>query len=215
MRLALGSDVRHVVMLRDPVERLHAAFWAGHHYGARYGYSEEGFAAFVNETISDWHNCVSKFSRDECVLAFEANSKEQEMVYYHADQLVKGCYSVYLRQWQAAFGKENVLVLRLEDWTRMGEEGGPLHRLGVSRGLRRIFAHLGLDEPPADVWSNMLAMDVARGSHAREATPQRAAPADIDPAVRARVAAFYDEFDRELDELLEPGFSNWRTPLSL
>jgi len=141
-------------------------------------------------------------------------------VYYHADQLVKGAYSVYLRQWQAAFGADNVLVLRLEDWARMAEspaereEAGPSGRLGVARGLRRILQHLGLPQPPAEAWAAMLAPAPARGSHPREATPQRSPPERIDAAVRARVDAFYAPFDAELAELTLPGFSDWKRPLS-
>lgn len=78
MRLATGGGVKHVVMLRDPTERLHAAFWAGHHYGARYGFSEEGFAAFANETLADFAACAAAHERDACVLAFEAQGKKQE-----------------------------------------------------------------------------------------------------------------------------------------
>lgn len=32
MRRAMGRNIRLIVMLRDPVDRLHAAFWAGDHY---------------------------------------------------------------------------------------------------------------------------------------------------------------------------------------
>jgi hypothetical protein len=40
MRLAMGANVRLIVLLRDPVERLHAAFWAHDHYRSKYGGSE-------------------------------------------------------------------------------------------------------------------------------------------------------------------------------
>lgn len=84
VRLALGGGVRHVVLLRDPVERLHAAFWAGHHYHARYGASEAGFAAFANETLADFAACErAGHGRDGCALAFEAWGKEQEAAYFH------------------------------------------------------------------------------------------------------------------------------------
>ena len=203
MRLALGSNVKLIVMLRDPVERLHAAFWAGHHYHARYGASEEGFAAFANETLNDFALCASSHGRDECVLAFEAWGKPQEAVYFHADQLVKGAYSVFMKSWLAAFPKEDLLVLRLEDYAQ--DVGGT---------LSKVFSHLGLAQPSADVFNSMLALPIARGSHPREATPQRSPPERIDAAVRARVAAFYRPFDLELEAMLgKPGFAEWHTPM--
>ena len=130
-------------------------------------------------------------------------------------QLVKGAYSVYLKEWLAAFPQEDVLVLRLEDYARMAvgtaeeSEAGPSGRLGVRRTLQRLFSHLGLHEPSAEVWMAMLSLPIARGSHPREATPQRSPPERIDSTVRAQAAAFYAPFDAELDVLLQPGFSDW------
>lgn len=135
---------------------------------------------------------------------------------------------LYLRQWLAAFPPGAVLVLRLEDYAALAStpaemaEAGPSGRLGAARALRRVFDHLGLPQPPAAAageaaggwWAAALGAPVARGSHPREATPQRSPPAGIDPAVRSRVAAFYAPFDAELEALLGVnGFARWHTPL--
>jgi hypothetical protein len=80
MRLAMGANVKLVVLLRDPVERLHAAFWGGDHYLAKYGKDEPGFAAFVNDTLNAFEDChvAGGHTPEECVLAFEAWSQTQE-----------------------------------------------------------------------------------------------------------------------------------------
>ncbi len=58
MRLAMGATIKLVVMLRDPVLRLHAAFWGGDHYLNKYGRSEEGFAQFAEDTLTDFAVCA-------------------------------------------------------------------------------------------------------------------------------------------------------------
>ena len=58
LRLALGANVKLVVLLRDPVERLHASFWGGDHYLNKYGKTEAGFAAFARESMAAFANCT-------------------------------------------------------------------------------------------------------------------------------------------------------------
>lgn len=210
MRLAMGTNIKLVVMLRDPVERLHAAFWGGHHYHHRYGANESGFAAFALQSLADFRECLDGgHTAEECVLAFEAWSATQEQVYYHDDQLTKSVYSVFLKQWLAAFPREDVLVLRLEDYAQDG---------GVARALKAVFRHLGLtEEVPPEAWRQMLEAPITRGSHPREGatccpTPLRAPPEGIDPAVRATLQAFFAPFGQELETLLgEPGFADWHS----
>ncbi len=254
MRLAYGPNIKLVIMLRDPVERLHASFWGGDHYLNKYGKDEAGFAAFVDDTLAAFAACVEGgHTREECVMAFEAWSQTQEdgapccvvcarcerassqnradapasaasplsSVFYHCDQLAKGAYSVFLRRWLAAFPKSDVLVLRLEDYIRVNDaatadtpvdEGGPSGRVGVARTLKALHRHLGLDAPDEGAWAAMVAAPVARATpaHDRFGAGSRAEPADIDAAVRARVKAFYDPFDAELEALLgAPGFADW------
>ena len=158
-------------------------------------------------------------------------------MFFHCDQLVKGAYSVYLRRWLHAFPRRDVLVLRLEDYARRAGDanataaaagsaetaggldlsGGPSGREGVARALAAVQAHLGLDPAPAGTWQAMVAAPVARGHRPHDdpyyegGRPEDSA--DIEPALRAKIAAFYAPFDAELDELLgEPGFSDWHTP---
>ena len=41
---------------------------------------------------------------------------DYEDVFYHADQLIKGMYSVFMSDWLEAFPREAVLVVRAEDY---------------------------------------------------------------------------------------------------
>jgi len=59
---ALYSEAqpKFIVMLREPVARLHSAFWFYGHYWERYGgKSAEGFAAFVHEQVQGYR-CVGR-----------------------------------------------------------------------------------------------------------------------------------------------------------
>ncbi len=58
LRLAMGPNVKLVVILRDPVERLHAAFWGLDHYLMKYGKTEAGFAAFASDSLQAFATCT-------------------------------------------------------------------------------------------------------------------------------------------------------------
>lgn len=203
MRLAMGANVRLIALVRDPVERFHAAFWAHDHYRSKYGVTEAGFAEFARYSLAEFAQCVEggERTRDECVLAYEAWGQREEDTFYHCDQLLKSAYAVYVRSWLHAFPGGELLVLRLEDYARPG---------GVAAALRAVQRHLGLQEPDEAVAAAMLSAAVTRATPPRERFPERAPPEAIDPAVRASLRAFYDPFDRELEQLLgRPGFADW------
>ena len=204
MRLAMGANVRLIVLLRDPVERFHAAFWAHDHYRGKYGASEAGFAEFARYSLEEFAKCTQggNRTRDECVLAYEAWGQREEDTFYHCDQLLKSVYSVYMRSWLHAFPGGELLVLRLEDYARPG---------GVAAALDAVQRHLGLEPPDAPIAAAMLSAAVTRATSPRERFPERAPPDEIDLAVRAKLRAFFQPFDEELEQLLgRPGFADWQ-----
>ena len=52
IRRATGRNVRLVVLLRDPVERLHVSFWHHEHYRKKYGATAEGFTVYARRGAS-------------------------------------------------------------------------------------------------------------------------------------------------------------------
>lgn len=87
LRAAHGANVKLMVLLRNPVDRLHAAFWHYEHYGRQYGASEEGFTKYALEMVAAVQGCLAAgLSEALCVTAFEANGPTYEAVFYHADQ---------------------------------------------------------------------------------------------------------------------------------
>jgi hypothetical protein len=155
----------------------------------------------VDYSLESFEACASKHTRDGCVLALEAWGQEQEDVFYHCDQLLKGAYSVYMRSWLHAFPSGELLVLRLEDYARPG---------GVQAALDAVQRHLGLAAPDAAAAAAMATAEIARASSPRSRFLERVPPERIAPAVRAKLRAFYDPFDAELEQLMgKPGFADW------
>lgn len=104
-------------------------------------------------------------------------------------------------------------MLRLEDYARIDNAtsaAGP-QRTGVQRALAAVQAHLGLGAPGEGAGAVMAAAPVTRGAPPHERTPARAEALDgIRPDVVAKLRAFYDPLDKELEQLLgKPGFADW------
>ncbi|KAG2432485.1 hypothetical protein HXX76_008830 [Chlamydomonas incerta] len=128
---------RMIVMLRNPVERLYSAFWRYSHYNTKYGNTVEGFAAFVDEQLSALKRCQARAAPDaatSCLLHFETWGLQEERVFFHADQLLRGVYSVYLDAWFKYFDRRQFLVIKSEDYF-----ADPLPT------YRRALSFLGLD----------------------------------------------------------------------
>eukprot|EP00755_Sulcionema_specki_P013716 Sspe_Gene.54726::Locus_30175_Transcript_1_1_Confidence_1.000_Length_1092::g.54726::m.54726/K08106/CHST15; N-acetylgalactosamine 4-sulfate 6-O-sulfotransferase len=70
--------VRLIVMVRDPVERVHSSFWFYDHYKVRYGASPEGFLRYVKDQVAGWGNCTAKFGVARCAEEFETLGSEFE-----------------------------------------------------------------------------------------------------------------------------------------
>lgn len=162
MRRALGRNVKMIVMLREPAERMHAAFWALDHYQHKYGATEEGFEAYVEDSLKEFEMCRKKYSLEECVFAFEAMDQENEDVFYHCDQLLKSLYLPFVDGWVAAFPRNDILFLRTEDLIK-----------DTPATMTLVLKHLGLEHPPADVFEKMVTMEETRGSKNRSEMPAR------------------------------------------
>lgn len=93
-------DLKVVVLLREPAERLWIAFWKYRQFPDRYGSSATGFGYYFGNQSAAWHDCTRDFGTQACALRFEGNGPDQAGVFYHCDQLIKGMYSEFLGEWQ-------------------------------------------------------------------------------------------------------------------
>ena len=130
LRAAHGEHARFVVMLRDPVERFHAAFWTYDQYMNYYGHfnrtfqpvpgmpraTEASFSLYANECLDNVERCLGEgYNERECFEAYEALTPLNEKTFYHLDQLLKSIHSHWMAGWLQAFPRSSFLVLRLED----------------------------------------------------------------------------------------------------
>jgi len=243
MRAVYGTTdlPRLVVLLREPSERLHSAFYEYPQYRMRYGDGEPGYTAFVEEQIGAFEQCVdrqvaraaaagsniisSRGGSDSsrrgraggggvataaasgtevatgrvaavrrCALLFESLGYKEETVYFHTDQILRGLYSIFLKDWLELWPSERVLVVLFEDWVTKPRET-----------LARVTSFLGLQtaagpsdvEADDDLWAKMKEAEQHHPSLiARHTPPEETA---------ARSAAFFAPFNIELGELMGLG----------
>ena len=115
MRALYGSRVRIISALRNPVDRLETAFWAHRHYPLKYGASANGLHAYIREQTEAFLTCERTHGVRRCAYMYELLDRKYADVFFHADQIIRGMYEPFVRDWHAAFGAEALLVLRVEE----------------------------------------------------------------------------------------------------
>lgn len=101
-------------------------------------------------------------------------------------------YSLQLRRWALHFPPESILVVRTED---MGADDAS-RREAVYKG---ILAFLGLEQPGADVWRQMMLETVKN----QRPGPVGKVPATCPPNLRRRLDRIYDPLRRDLELVLQ------------
>ena len=113
--LADAHQPKLIVLLRNPIDRLHSAYYQYHHYNNKYGNNAEGFLAYCKEQIGAMKKCEARgFSPEAVALYFEALGTEEEVLFFHADQIIRGMYALFLEQWLRYFPKGVIKVVRSE-----------------------------------------------------------------------------------------------------
>jgi len=131
-----GDRAKLLVVLRSPVHRIRTAFYGHVHYSKRYGKGGEGFSAYVTEQVEGWRACVRRYGATRCAIHFEQLGREQAGVFFHADQIIRGLYSIFLRDWLRAFPKR-LLAIRIEDFIEHERRADVLQRAWLHLGLGR------------------------------------------------------------------------------
>lgn len=118
----LSPNTKFIIMLRDPIRRLHSDF----HYWHFDGTSSEDFHRQVLESIGQLNDCTQKYSLRNCV--FDRT--------FHCNVTVRlhlGMYWVFLQEWLKVFPKDQFLILRMENFIKDSKST-----------LKRIFKFLEL-----------------------------------------------------------------------
>jgi len=185
-----------IVLLRDPVERLHTAYFNYHHYQAKYGRTEKGFSTYAQEMVDHVKDCLRHHTEIDCVTAFEALSPAFEATFYHADQVLKSLYAPFMEGWMKAF-PGGVLPIRLEDFSSGNQAA-------LADVLKQAVQHLGLSPLEEPVLASMLAMPVKTQGEAHLRVNRRT----MEPATRFMLREFYAPYNLRLAHLL--GDEKWR-----
>ena len=191
MKALYGPRVKVISALRNPVDRLETSFWSHRHYPAKYGANPHGFQRYIEEQGGAFENCAAKHGARRCAYLFELLGPEQGEVFFHCDQIIRGLYEPFVRDWHAALGAESLLVLKVESL---------LDAPAAARG--RILGFLGLGRAAsggaADV--GVAATTGYRQLHAQSLHEARAQP--MLNATRALAEAFYRPHNEALGLLL-------------
>ncbi|KAG8461398.1 hypothetical protein KFE25_010585 [Diacronema lutheri] len=198
LRAVQGTRVRLIALLRNPTDRLYAAFWHYPHYRKKFGGSEAGFAAYHAEMAAHAAACAEVHGVDACALRFESLERRFERVFYHCDQHYKGLYAPFVRVWARAYAPEwrsLALVLTSEGYAAR-----------TRQTLERVFAFVGLRVPADEGWWAR-----ALGA-ARTTNGVRREWASIPPMraeTRAAVDGFYAPHNADLAALLGDDAFRW------
>ncbi|XP_077437808.1 carbohydrate sulfotransferase 15-like isoform X2 [Vanacampus margaritifer] len=98
-------DAKIIIMLRDPAERLYSDYL----YFKTANKSAEDFHQKVVESVQLFQSCLSEKSLRSCVYSTSLSNSMPV-------RLNLGIYIVFLLDWLTVFHREQILVLRLEDY---------------------------------------------------------------------------------------------------
>lgn len=197
LRAVQGEAVRLICLLRNPTDRVYAAYWHYPHYRGRYGSSALGFATYHAEQQAHLDACVGAHGLEACALRFEGLERRFERVFYHCDQLFKSIYAPYVRVWARAYAprwRELLLVLRTEDYAA-----------SPRASLERVFSFVGLRAPDEGWWASALAAPRQRNGAARDWSRIPPMPAET----RAAVDGFYRPHNADLARFLADPRFEW------
>ena len=188
---ALQPALRLVAVLRNPVDRLYSSFYYYGHYTKRFGADAAGFHKFAQAQLAAYADaCPAAATPRACSVTG----------YSHAEQLTKGLYSQFLPDYFAAFPRQQLLVLRSEDY---GAD--------VGAGVASVMAHIGLEPPTEEVWASMVSKERSN-SRRRNGQSRGGSAGEMLPETRRLLIAFYREHNEALAELLgDPRYLRWNS----
>ncbi|KAL7869776.1 hypothetical protein AOLI_G00137640 [Acnodon oligacanthus] len=181
---ALQPEARFIAILRDPVERLYSDYL----YFGMANKSSEDFHEKVWESVQLFDACLQEFSMRACV--YNSSLNNAMSVRLHV-----GLYVVYVLDWLSVFGRDQLLVLRLED-----------HAADRTLSMHRVFQFLSLrslsEQKEAEITKRP-------ASNTRRLADKNLGP--MLPLTREILSDFYGPFNRKLATVLQDDSFLWDT----
>ncbi|XP_057704684.1 carbohydrate sulfotransferase 15-like [Corythoichthys intestinalis] len=168
-------NAKIIIMLRDPAERLYSDYL----YFKTANKSTEDFHQKVLESMQVFQSCLSARSLRSCVYSTSlANSMPV--------RLTLGMYIVFLLDWLTVFQREQILVLRLEDYAT-----------NLQETVQKVFDFLNVGP-----LSEQAAATLTKGpmSNTRRAVDRSLGP--MLPSTQKLLWEFHQPFNRKLASVL-------------
>ncbi|KAK9829104.1 hypothetical protein WJX72_003914 [[Myrmecia] bisecta] len=189
---AVQPDMKLIVMLRNPVDRMYSAFW---YYGCLYGIYKhlgmdaEGFHKLVEGEVGKMQACQETASAKVCAAR----------LFHEAQQLIKGMYSVVLQDWRDVYASDQLMMINTAQYQSDEEQT-----------LRDVVDFLGLERPSARQLQQALAVESNRGHNKQSSVPgcEAMRPPMLNHT-RAMLEAFYRPFNQQLAIMLQDDTFNW------
>ncbi|XP_041803821.1 carbohydrate sulfotransferase 15-like [Chelmon rostratus] len=181
----LQPGAKIIMILRDPVERLYSHYL----YSRRGKESRNEFHQMAIKSVRLFQSCLSKQSLRAC--AYKGSLFSAMPL-----KLNVGLYVVFLLDWLTVFHKDQILVLRLEDYAA-----------NMRATLRKAFDFLGLSPLSVELEEEVMKQRVAnsRGVKDKKVGPML-------PATRDLLREFHQPFNRKLASVLDHNGFLWSYP---
>ncbi|KAK3096755.1 hypothetical protein FSP39_002955 [Pinctada imbricata] len=173
-------DIKLIVMLREPIERLYS-----HYYHGSFGNDRESFHRDVISALETVKKCRQSFTLRSCL--YNQTIMNQLNVPIYASM-----YHVHMKTWMDVFPKEQIHIIRTEDFSK-----------DLPGHMTDVFKFLDI----SDVSQNLL-QNITATRHERE-TQQKKSAGPMFPETRKILKAFFDKENRELVKLLNDTKFNW------
>ncbi|XP_052276803.1 carbohydrate sulfotransferase 15-like isoform X2 [Dreissena polymorpha] len=177
----VNPNVKLLLMLRDPVERLFS-----HYIHLHYGTSAQCFHEHVVISIERWNNCTNSHTIRHCIY-------DQPLFKNLPAPILTSFYIVHLLEWLKVFPREQILIFRNEDYT--------VDMMGT---LTDIFRFLDVGVPSDSVVANMTDMTPFFVSEKRKSAGK------ILPETKRLLMELYRPYNEQLAAFLGDERYTWR-----
>lgn len=179
---AVQPDAKIIIMLRDPVERLYSDYL----YFTLANKSAEDFHQKVVESVQLFQSCLSARSLRSCVYSTSLFNTMPV-------RLTLGMYFVFVLDWLTVFRREQILVLRLEDYAAT-----------LNKTIQKVFDFLNVGPLSKQVEAALTKRPM---SNTRRAKDRILGP--MLPATRNLLHHFYQPFNSKLAGILNKTAFLW------
>ncbi|XP_052086263.1 carbohydrate sulfotransferase 15-like isoform X1 [Mytilus californianus] len=171
----LNPNIKLILVIRDPVERLYS------HYihkklGNKIHPSAKEFHEDVQHAVSTFSKCIKNKTFRACLY---------DTVLYKELRvpISSGFYSTFLRDWLKVFDKDQIMLIRTEDYRR-----------NIAGTLTKVFKFLNLDVVGPSVLEKMACREMEYKTNYRTTMMNES---------RSLLETFYSDSQRDMESLLD------------